>query len=194
MKWSKPVALAHGLRLARLHPPPPPSAAGQIDPALEQAAYERGFADGEKHLSEQLLRQRAELLELQNGVLASLRQAVSQVVRQSEGAVVQLALEVARKLVEQLPITPEMIEASVRSALAQVEESTRFEIDLHAEDLALLQSCHSPLMLPGPGNDGIEFRVSPEVTRGGCLVHTRFGVVDARRETKLELVRQALEL
>ena len=38
----------------------------------EQAAYERGRRDGEKALSEQLLQQRGELLELQKGVLDSL--------------------------------------------------------------------------------------------------------------------------
>ena len=158
----------------------------------EQAAYERGLADGEKRLSEQLLRQRAEVLELQNGVLASLRQAVPRVLRQSEAGVVGLALEVARKLVSDLPVSAEMVEAAVRSALAQAEESTEFQIALHADDLALLQRSNSPVLLPGPGNEAMHFHASAEVTRGGCLVETRFGVIDTRRETKLKLIQQSL--
>jgi len=43
-----------------------------------QASYERGRLDGERALSEQLIRQRAEVMELQTGVLASLRDAVPQ--------------------------------------------------------------------------------------------------------------------
>ncbi|MEI6784337.1 MAG: FliH/SctL family protein [Verrucomicrobiota bacterium] len=158
----------------------------------EQAAYERGLADGEARLSEQLLRQRAELLELQNGVLASLRQAVPRVVRQSEAGVVELALEVARKLVSDLPVSAEMVEAAVRSALAQAEEGVSFQVFLAADDLALLQRINSPVLLPGPGNEAMHFQASAEVTRGGCLVETRFGVIDARRETKLKLIRQSL--
>lgn len=158
----------------------------------EQAAYERGLADGEKRLSEQLLRQRAEVLELQNGVLASLREAVPWVVRQSEAGVVSLAIEVARKLVSDLPVSAEMVEAAVRSALAQAEESTEFQIALHADDLALLQRSNSPVLLPGAGNEAMHFHASAEVTRGGCLVETRFGVIDTRRETKLKLIRQSL--
>lgn len=38
----------------------------------------------------------------------------------------------------------------------------------------------------------LRFAGSSEVTRGGCLVQTRFGVIDARRETKVEQIRQAL--
>ena len=36
------------------------------------------------------------------------------------------------------------------------------------------------------------FSTSADVTRGGCIVQTRFGVVDARREIKLEQLRKAL--
>ncbi len=193
MKWCKAITTGSSLCGVRLISPGR-NEAPEADPALrDRAAYERGLAEGEKSLSEQLLRQRTELLQLQNGVLTSLRQAVPQVVRQSESALVQLALEVARKLVDGLPISAEMVEAAVRSALAQVEESAEFDIYLHAEDLALLQRCNLPLLLPGTGHEAMAFHPSPEVTRGGCLVRTRFGVVDAQRETKLDLIRRSLE-
>jgi flagellar assembly protein FliH len=159
---------------------------------LEQAAYERGVAEGEKRLAGQLLQQRAELSELQNGVLASLRQAVPQVIAQCEAGLIQLALEVATKLVSDLPISVEMVEAAVRSAIAQVEERTEFDVFLHADDLAMLRQCNSPVLLPAPGEGGIRFHDSAEVSRGGCLVQTHFGAIDARRETKLELIRQSL--
>jgi flagellar assembly protein FliH len=196
MKWYKSLAPGQPLRNVRMIRPAQTETGHSRpsgDPSREQAAFERGLAEGEKRLGEQLLRQRSELLELQNGVLASLREAVSEVLQQSESALIQLALEVARKLVDELPVSAGMVEAAVRSALAQVEESTEFHVYLHVDDLALLQKCNSPALLPGPGNEAMRFQASPEVTRGGCLVQTRFGIVDARRETKLELIRQSLE-
>jgi flagellar biosynthesis/type III secretory pathway protein FliH len=39
----------------------------------------------------------------------------------------------------------------------------------------------------------MRFQASSEVARGGCLVETRFGIVDAGRETKMALIRQSLE-
>ena len=193
MKWRKPLSPGSALRNVRLVSPALRASSLSDEAAREEAAYARGLAEGEKRLSEQLLKQRAELLEAQKGVLTSLRQAVPQVVRQSESAVIQLALEVARKLVDDLPIDAEMVGAAVRSALAQVEESTELHICLHADDLALLQRCNSAMLRPGPGNEALRFDASPEVTRGGCLVRTRFGVVDARRETKMDLIRRSLD-
>jgi flagellar assembly protein FliH len=195
MKWCKTLSPGQPLRDVRLIGATGPESREAVEAVArqrDQAAYERGLVEGEKRLSEQLLRQRAELLDLQNGVLASLRQTVSQIARQSETALVELALEVAQKLVSGLPVSAEMIEAAVRSALAQVEDTTEFHLYLNPEDLALLQKSNSPVLLPGPGNEAMHFHASPEVTRGGCLVQTRFGVIDARRETKLELVRQSL--
>ena len=157
-----------------------------------QASYERGRLDGERALSEQLIRQRAEVMELQTGVLASLRGAVPQVAREGERALVALALEAARKLVSGLPVSAEMIEAAVKEAIAQVEDTAGFTVQLHSEDLALLQRINSPLLLPQGGEERIRFQAAAHVTRGGCVVQTRFGVIDARRETKVELLRTAL--
>jgi flagellar assembly protein FliH len=182
-----------GVRLTGAAPGDGHGAAEAAEARREQAAYERGLAEGERRLSEQLLRQRSELLALQNGVFTALRQAIGQTVRQSESALIDLALETARKLVSDLPVSAEMIEAAIRSALAHVEAGTEYHVYLHPEDLVLLQRSNSPALLPGPGNQDVQIHTSPEVTRGGCIVKTRFGDIDARRETKLELIRQSLD-
>ena len=157
-----------------------------------QASFERGRMEGERALSEQLVRQRAEVMELQTGVLASLRDAVPQVARDCERMLVTLAIEAAQKLISDLPISAEMIEAAVKEACAQVEDTADFAVQLHPEDLALLERTNSPLLLPQGGKDRIHFHGSAQVSRGGCLVQTRFGVIDARRETKFELLKNAL--
>ncbi|MDW8310771.1 MAG: FliH/SctL family protein [Verrucomicrobiales bacterium] len=158
---------------------------------MVKSSYERGRLDGEKLLSQQLLEQRTELQRLFQGALAALQQAVPQVVRDTEQMMVSLAFEIARKLVADLPISVEMVEASVREALAQMEGAAECEVRLHPEDLDLLRKAASPLLQSEAGNR-VRFQASPDVTRGGCLVHTRFGVIDARRETKLDLLKQSL--
>jgi flagellar biosynthesis/type III secretory pathway protein FliH len=158
----------------------------------EQAGYERGRREGEAALGEQLVRQRAELLELQNGVLDALQQVLPRLTQACEKELIALALEVAQKLVAGLPVSVEMIEAAVREALTQVEESVSFVIQLHPADLALLQQVNSPLLLPAGGMERAQFSTSEAVTRGGCIVCTRFGTIDARRETKVELLRKAI--
>jgi flagellar assembly protein FliH len=160
--------------------------------ALERAAYDRGRRDGENALREQLLAQRNEFLDLQHGVIQSMRDAVPQVVRDSETTVLHLAIETAQRLVAALPVSAEMVEASVREALGQVADTTEVTVLLNPEDLALLEKHQAGGPTAVADRPQLAFRSSPEVTRGGCLVQTRFGVVDGRRETKVELIKKAV--
>lgn len=186
------ILLPKPLREARLVFMPQVASASNSAVADEQAAYERGRRDGEKALSEQLIRQRGELIELQNGVLKSLRASVNDVTRECEGAMIALALEIAGKLVGDLPISSEMVEASVREALASVEQQSSLTVLLNPMDFELLQQANAPVLLSDVGGERLKFQTSPQVTRGGCMVQTHFGVIDARRETKLEALKQSL--
>jgi len=157
-----------------------------------QAGYEQGRIEGESRLNQQLIAQRGELHELMNGTLESLRQAVPQVIRDTENVMVSLALDVARKLVSDMPISVPMVEAAVHDALKHVESSAQVTVRLHPADLELLQKAGSPLLASPEASKDFRFLSSVEVSRGGCLVETRFGTVDARRETKFDLLAKSL--
>jgi len=158
----------------------------------EHAAYERGRREGEQALNAQLLQQRNETVELQKGILDSLRRVVPQLVQEAESALIALALAAAQKMIADLPVSAEMVEAVIREALRQVEDTAEIVIQLHPDDLVLLRKHNAPVLDGLPETGPLRFTGSAEVTRGGCIVQTRFGLVDARRETKLEQLRQAL--
>ncbi len=186
MKWSDSIPFPRPLRDVRLLVQAPVQDWKDFLQEREAAAYERGRQDGESTLSKQLLQQRNEIAEMQHGVLQSLTNAIPQVVQATETALMDLALEAARRLVAGLPITSEMIEAVVRETVQQVEGSAEITVQLHPDDLALLRQHQSPVLNGLAETGPLRFVTSSEVTRGGCLVQTRFGMIDARRETKLE--------
>jgi len=190
--WRETIKLPQPLYDVRLTGSPRPAPVAVPDPKVEQEAYDRGHADGGAAARAEFERQRAEFAALQNGILSSLRNSVGQVARECEGTLVALALEVARKLVAGLPINQPEVEASVREALEGVENKTAVRVQLHAEDLALLQDADSPLLRAANGSEQVSFEVSDTVSRGGCMVQTSFGTIDGRRETKFEVLRDTL--
>ena len=192
MNWSESIHCRHPLRGVRLLTLAPMQDWQEHLLQREQPAYERGRRDGEHVLREQLVQQRNETVELQRGILDSLRRVVPQVIQEAETALTVLALESAQKLIAGLPVSADMVEAVIREALRQVEDTAEIIIQLHPDDLALLRQHNAPLLNGLPETGPLRFAGAPEVTRGGCIVQTRFGLVDARRETKLEQLRQAL--
>lgn len=192
MKWSESIPFNRPLRGVRLLTPAPTQDWQEHLREREQSAYERGRRDGARTQNEQFARQRSDVAELQNGVLESLRHAVPQVIQETEITLINLALEAAQKIVAGLPINLETVEAVVREAVRQAEDTAEITVQLHPDDLALLRTNHSPVLGGLPECGPLKFLGSAEVTRGGCLVQTRFGLIDARRETKIEQLRQTL--
>ena len=191
--WSDTLRLPQPVFQVRLERVLPAAQAGQI--LLEEqvrAAHEQGRIEGEQALGAQLVQQRAEVRELLDGVVKSLQGAVPQILRDSEQMMVRLAIEIAQKIVAEMPISAEMVETAVNEALSQVEGSAEIIVRLHPADLELLQSVHSELLSSSAEPHQMVFQSSPDVTRGGCLVQTRFGVIDSRRETKIDLLKRAL--
>jgi flagellar assembly protein FliH len=194
MKWSNSITLQQPLQDVRLLTKAPMLDWQEHLREREKAAYDQGRQDGERALSEQLLQQRNEMVELQNGVVTSLKQILPQLAHEMESALIQLALESAQKIVSGLEIDLKTVEMVVREALGQVQDMTEISIRLHPDDLALLRKHKSPLLEGLPETGPLRFAGSTEVTRGGCIIQTRFGLVDALRETKLEQLRKAVNL
>jgi flagellar assembly protein FliH len=194
MKWSNSITLQQPLQDVRLLTKAPMLDWQEHLREREKAAYDQGRQDGERALSEQLLQQRNEMVELQNGVVTSLKQILPQLAHEMESALIQLALESAKKIVSGLEIDLKTVETVVREALGQVQDTTEISIRLHPDDLALLRKHKSPLLEGLPETGPLRFAGSTEVTRGGCIIQTRFGLVDALRETKLEQLRKAVNL
>ncbi len=193
-----PEPVRHKLKLAKSpaslrHRPLPPLPAGyrRLLQEREEEGFERGRLQAEQSLTTQIVSQRTEMVQLQNGVLKSLNDAISQVVRETEGTLVEIALATASRLVAGVPISPEMVAAAMREALAQVEETADVQVLLHPDDFTLLQG-HDAGLNGDAGAGRLRLASSPDVSRGGCVVRTHFGDIDARRETKLNQMRKAL--
>ena len=192
MKWADTILFEEPLRDVRLLMSSPAQDWKSYLRETEQLAFERGRREGESSLNGQIIAQRNETLELQRGIFLSLQRSLPQVAHAAESALIEIALESAKKVVAGIPVDAAMIEATVRDALRQTEDTAEISVQLNPEDLALLRQLQSPLLAGLPEIGPLRFSSSPEVTRGGCMVQTRFGMVDARRETKFEQLRQSL--
>lgn len=194
MKWSETIAFSPALRDVRLLTQVPAREWAAHVREREAAAYQRGRREGDHSCDQKLVQQRKELDALQTGLLKSLQQLLPQVLQEAEPALIQLALASAQKIVAGLPVDITLVEAVVREALRQVEDTAEVTIQLHPDDLALLHKHLSPLLNGAGANGPVRFSNSPDVTRGGCVVQTRFGIIDARRETKVEQLQISLNL
>lgn len=155
------------------------------------ASYTRGWDEGCRTIQEQLVQQRTELARIQNEILASIRKSITYVLMECEQTVLQLVAENVRKIVGTVPVSAEFVEGVVREALSNIKDNSKFCIRLHPDDMRLLESL--PKVLPdGARVESVELIGDESMQRGDCIVTSRFGTIDARKETKLKNMERAL--
>ena len=166
----------------------------------EQAAYERGKKDAEATLQGQLEVMKTEYATEQQQKRADcfknmqddLGGQVPRMLQSLEKHVINLAADIAMKIVAGTPVDKSMVETVVKDALAKAEKDTDVVVLLNEADLELLSQADSELLQRTHGSSEVVFKASPEVSRGGCLLETRYGTVDARIETKADVLKKAV--
>jgi flagellar assembly protein FliH len=111
-----------------------------------------------------------------------------------ERAAVELALLVAERVVAgTIAVTPERLLDTVRGALRTIIERERVTLQVHPSDLELMRSAVGEIAGSLGGIEHFEVQEERRVGRGGAIVRTALGEVDARIETKLDRVRAVVE-
>lgn len=158
--------------------------------AREEAAYRRGVDAARAQADQQLVDFRAEVGELVDGVMKKLPTAETQVVAQLRDALPALALDIARRLLAGFEPPPEVISRLCEEALGELfPERENLEIVLSTRDAALLVKLNPAWMARYPG---LKVRTEDGFAPGDCQVRSRFGLTDARLETKLATLQHSL--
>ena len=155
--------------------------------ALEQQAREEGYAAGHAEglaAAQQQLRERMARLDALYDAAARPLLALDE---QTGQELVRLATIVAgRVITRELQLSPDLIARSVREAAAALPAATReLRVRVHPEDLALLQEL-------GAAESHWQLLADPALTRGDCQLESERSRLDARVETRLAAVIDAV--
>jgi flagellar assembly protein FliH len=111
-----------------------------------------------------------------------------------EAHAVDLALFLAEKVIGgALAVQPDRVVEAVRGALRGIVERERITILVHPEDLELVREAMDDMRTTLGGIEHCEVQAERRVSRGGAVVRTADGDVDARVETKLQRAREVVE-
>jgi flagellar assembly protein FliH len=158
--------------------------------ALRAAARAEGLREG-----------REEALAALTPALEALNQAVEAMQLEQyaradrlEAHAVDLGLFLAEKVLGgALAVEPDRVVESVRGALRGIVERERVTVLVHPDDLELVRDAMDAVRASLGGIEHCEVQAERRVSRGGAIVRTPDGDVDARLETKLLRAREVVE-
>jgi flagellar assembly protein FliH len=107
---------------------------------------------------------------------------------------VELALRIAEQaLGAALAVQPERVLDVVRGALRRLMDRRRLLVLVNPEDLDVVRAGMDALVAELGGIEHVEVQAERRVLRGGAIVRTTEGDVDADLSSKLERAREVLE-
>jgi flagellar assembly protein FliH len=155
-----------------------------------EAAYRRGVDAARGAADQQMVEFRADMEQLSDGVLRQLAGVEPVLLAQIREALPGLAIEIARRLLAGYEPPPEIVDRLCREALEQLfPEREGLELTLCPRDADKLTTLGPDWLQRYPG---LRIRADATLSSGDCQVRSRFGLTDARMDTKLAALTHGL--
>ncbi len=157
---------------------------------IESQAYALGYEQGHKD-GEEIGRKQFEIgLQHLESLVESFKEQTSQLASAYEAQMVQVCLFVAKAMVEkELATDKELIARILLEAMNKTVEGSSVRVHLNPRDFENLDE-EFKARLTGPGGNRIEFKQDGKVKRGGCMIETDFGLVDATVDSRWQSVME----
>lgn len=146
---------------------------------LRKEANEKGFEEGLLKFNEQIL--------YLNEQLKAIRHNLQQMV-------LPIALKAAKRIVgKELETFPETIVDIVMQAIAPIAESHRVTIYINKDDKAILEAQKPKLQEQMQQVDILTIQEKADIERGGCIIQTEGGMINATIENQWKALERAFE-
>ena len=107
---------------------------------------------------------------------------------------VDISLTIAKKVVKKISQTDEeLVLRNIKEALKSIKSAVRLKIRVNPEDWGISEKYQDYLRKMIEGIEELSILKDPTIERGGCVVETDLGVVDAKISSQLSEIELALE-
>ncbi|WP_147615957.1 flagellar assembly protein FliH [Treponema pectinovorum] len=163
---------------------------------ISKNAYEDGYKNGEESGFASGKEEVSRLIERSHKILQAVMNRREEILNETEQQIVELVLLMSRKVVKIMSDNQkQVVMANVLSALKKVKGRGDVTIRVNIEDVKLTTEHIKDFIAQVENIKGITVVEDGSVDKGGCIVETDFGAIDARISSQLsELENKILEI
>jgi type III secretion protein L len=128
-----------------------------------------------------------------NEILAGANQRAEELEKNSEETMLRLSVRVAEKIIgQEVRLRPETIVSIVHEVLRCARPGKQLTIQVNEADAQQARTRIDRLKESLSASTEIQIVGSATVSRGGCIVESELGIIDARLETQLKCLEDIL--
>ncbi|MTV47795.1 hypothetical protein GJ688_02200 [Heliobacillus mobilis] len=167
--------------------------AGQEAETLRRSKSEQGYQEGYRKAIEQAQSQAEAIINDAHHEVETARQAKLTYINSKEPEIVELSIQIAEKILQyEIANKPDVVLNIAMNAINKVRDMSAVVLKVHPQDYPLVQTAKPELMRLIKGLRTLTVEMDETVDRGGCIIDTSHGYVDARIEAQLEEVSRVI--
>jgi flagellar assembly protein FliH len=160
---------------------------------LEREAYENGFEQGQKDGLSLEKRKIEEIRRQIEEVIVSLRDLKPKIYSEAEGDLIKLVMLIARKILgEEIRQNSAVIGNTIKSAMQFLTDKSKVRIILNPDDMEEVNKLLPDMSAIAKGGR-FELAEDAAIHKGGCILETGFGRINACIEDQLSNLEEELE-
>ena len=162
--------------------------------AAKQAAFEQGTAEGIEAGKKIAHQEYVDLMLKARDLYVQAIKERQKLIADTEPALAKLSVGIAEKIIG-LEVTTDndVIMGVVKQALGDLKDREQVRIRVNPDDYHIVNNDRASLMRMVEGLKDFELAIDSKVARGGCIIETNLGNIDARLETQLSAIATAFE-
>ncbi|WP_027727849.1 flagellar assembly protein FliH [Treponema sp. C6A8] len=163
---------------------------------LESDAHQNGYQAGYKEGYDGGVAEVDRLVERMHKMVESVMQRREEILSETESQIVELVILMARKVIKILSESQKnVVMANTLAALKKVKARGKVTLRVNLEEVKLTTSHIQEFIQHVENIEAIKVLEDSSVEKGGCIVETDFGAIDARISSQLtELENKILEV
>lgn len=166
--------------------------AQNIRAQAQKEGYEQGLRDAQKESEAD----RQAVLEQCQEILEEARRSKIKIMESSIADMARIAMAIAKKIIATEVMTnPNIITNIIREAIGFLDQASNIHVYVNPQEIEKVLSDVADNRLNEIGQKELrnELVADKRVAIGGCVVESDVGIIDARLETRIEKVEQALQ-
>jgi len=160
---------------------------------IKKHSWEEGYREGQEKAFQEIEDLRSKTLLECHQMVEEARKTKESIIRSAEEDIVNLALAIARKIIDkEVRENSDIIINLIRSTLAMVGNAGNSKILVNSHDFETVAENRFSLASPGQAIEHLEVQLDNRITPGGFIIESDVGIVDAQLETRISKVAEAL--
>lgn len=159
---------------------------------IREKARAEGFSEGLEKGHNEGIESAKPLMESFKSLVEEIATVRADYYGQAEKEMIDLVISVANSVIGlEIERDPSLVRNVIKKAVERLRVREKMTIKINPDDLTEAEKAMPSLSKIVEDLEKVELKTDPLITRGGCLVETNIGMIDARIESQLEELKDS---